>query len=124
MNVTGDQPVTKRLTRDQRKTRAAKPRCRGRNGSLQMTGSTKPSDKPSPPVTRYPLFKSLAVASCTRSDAAIFMIAHPRKFQLARHSDPSDLERAGLLPNQRIATDLLTVWLDRFPIPSTNEDTS
>jgi hypothetical protein len=26
MNVRGDQPVTKRLARDQRKTRAAKPR--------------------------------------------------------------------------------------------------
>ncbi len=29
MNVRGDQPVTKRLTRDQRKTRAAKPRVQG-----------------------------------------------------------------------------------------------
>jgi hypothetical protein len=60
-----------------------------------MTGSTKLSDKPSPPVTRYPLFKSLAVASCTGSDAATFMIV-------------------GLLPNQRIATPVLAVWLDRL----------
>jgi len=34
MNVRGDQPVTKRLTRDQRKTRTAKPRVQGTEWEL------------------------------------------------------------------------------------------
>ena len=34
MNVRGDQPVTKRLTRDQRKTRVAKPRVQGTEWEL------------------------------------------------------------------------------------------
>jgi hypothetical protein len=34
MNVRGDQPVTKRLTRDQRKTRAAKPKVQGTEWKL------------------------------------------------------------------------------------------
>jgi hypothetical protein len=34
MNVRGEQPVAKRLTRDQRKTRAAKPRVQGTEWEL------------------------------------------------------------------------------------------
>jgi len=39
-----------------------------RNGILQMNCSTKPSDKPSLPATRYRSFKMFAAASCARFD--------------------------------------------------------
>ena len=38
-----------------------------------MNDSTKPSDRPSLPVTRYRLFKTFAVASCIRFDAGTFI---------------------------------------------------
>ena len=41
--------------------------CKVRNGNLQMNVSTKPSDTPSQPVTRYRLLKMFAVADCVRS---------------------------------------------------------
>jgi hypothetical protein len=47
--------------------------CKVRNGNLQMNDSTKPSDKPSLPVTRYRLFKMFAVTSCIRFDGGIFI---------------------------------------------------
>lgn len=42
-----------------------------RNGNVQMNDSTKPSDTPSRPVTRYLLFKLLAATDCLtfRTDA-------------------------------------------------------
>jgi hypothetical protein len=70
-NVRGDRPPTKRLTKVN--TRSSKPKVPGRNGSLQMTGSTKPLGKPSPPVMHYLLSKARAVASCRRWD----MVARP-----------------------------------------------
>jgi hypothetical protein len=43
-----------------------------RNGNLRTNDSTKPSDTPSRPVTRYRLLKMLAVASCIRFGAGTF----------------------------------------------------
>lgn len=39
--------------------------CKVRTVTLEMNVSTKPSDKPSLPVTRYRSFKMFAAASCT-----------------------------------------------------------
>ena len=50
-------------------------RGQARNGSLQMTSSTKPSGRPSPPVMRYLLFKAPA-ARWSRSATPTFMAAH------------------------------------------------
>jgi hypothetical protein len=43
--------------------------CKVRNGNLRTNDSTKPSDRPSLPVTHSQLFKTFAVASCTRFNA-------------------------------------------------------
>jgi hypothetical protein len=56
-----------------------------RNGNLRTNDSTKPSDTPSRPVTRYRLLKMFAVASCIRFDAGTFIgelpiVVHPGNF--------------------------------------------
>ena len=59
--------------------------CKIRNGNLQTNDSTKPSDTPSRPVTRYRLLKMFAVVSCIGFDAGTFigelpLAAHPGNF--------------------------------------------
>jgi hypothetical protein len=49
---------------------------------LQMNCSTKPSDRPFLPATRYRSFKMFAAASCARFDARIFI----GKLRVAAHS--------------------------------------
>jgi hypothetical protein len=56
-----------------------------RNGNLQTSDSTKPSDTPSRPVTRYRLLKMFAVASWIIFGAKTFiselpLVAHPGSF--------------------------------------------
>ena len=46
---------------------------KARNGNLRTSDSTKPSDIPFRPVTRYRLLKMFAVASCIRFDAGTFI---------------------------------------------------
>ena len=47
--------------------------CKVRNGNLQMNDSTKPSDRPSLPATRYRSFKMFAVNSGIGFDAGTFI---------------------------------------------------
>ena len=85
------------------------------NGSSRMNDSTKPSDKPSLPVTRYRLFKTFAVASCIRFDAATFIrrivLRWPsRKFRITRHASTIPTgKRMFLFRIQHVATPLLAV---------------
>jgi hypothetical protein len=51
--------------------------CNPQSGNLQMNGSTRPSDKPSLPVTRYRSFKNLAVTDCIRFEAGTCSVAQP-----------------------------------------------
>jgi hypothetical protein len=62
------------------------------NGNLQMSGSTKLSDTPSLPVTRYPLFKVFAVAS------HLSFLMHRKQRHLRLADRPADYNRLGISP--------------------------
>jgi hypothetical protein len=77
MNVRSDRPAIKGQIKDQKKLAQRDRECNLQSGNLQMNDSTKPSDKPSLPVTRYRSFKNLAVTDCIRFEAGTCSVAQP-----------------------------------------------
>jgi hypothetical protein len=70
-------PLLKVKLRIKRKLAPRDRECKPQSGNLQMNDSTKPSDKPSLPVTHYRSFKNLAVTDCIRFEAGTCSVAHP-----------------------------------------------
>ena len=70
MKVRGRRSVNRRRIEDQGKARSTR---QVPNGSLPMSDWTKPSGKPSLPVTRYRLFKTFVAAKGPPFDAGTFL---------------------------------------------------